>query len=452
MLTYPYLSRILGPERLGAVHFMEYSVGLLYSIASVGVPAYGVYRIAQLETLGRRKRDTYIHLTLLHVFLSILGFGIFYWLVREKTDWRYIQTILPIGLIHILANSAAADWYIQGKERFDFSSLRNFLIRLIGLIAIFWTIRDAADYEIYYWIILMSIGLTAIINTIWIRLDLRDDRIKEKAETTFQYRELMIFFMSSVLISCTDFLDVTMLGLLSNEEQIGYYSNAAKLIRLSLLIPMALNIVVTPQFSSAYASGNDRRPNEILNSSMQWLIYLAVPISILYLLYAKEVIFLIAGAQFEGSIEPMRWMAGIPLLVSLSNLLLYFGLSGTDKKMKTRIVFGVLTGMLLSGLLNYLLIPLMGAVGAAINSLIIECGFVILFANTLSVRIKWAELFKSLASCSIFIPIYWASSIIEGNLLIKLISVATCSVAGYVLIQKTVWKHSSLTELIRPRR
>ena len=137
LLSYPYLSRVLGPERLGAVHFIDYSIGLIYGIASLGIPAYGMYRIAQLQALGLNKRQAYLQMTVLHVSLSAIGFLFFYWALQGQTHLVFIQTLLPLAGIHLIANSASAEWYLQGRERFDIPAVRNLVLRTIGLIAIF---------------------------------------------------------------------------------------------------------------------------------------------------------------------------------------------------------------------------------------------------------------------------------------------------------------------------
>ena len=419
---------------------MDYAVGLIYSLASLGIPAYGLYRIAQLQALGISKRKIYLQMITLHVTLSIVGFGVFFWLMRDRASGQFIQAILLIGFIQLLANTVSADWYLQGRARFDIPAIRNLCLRTMGLFAIFWIVLSPSDYVMYYWIIAISVCLAAGINAAWIIHDLKKEEAIEST-TSIQWKELMLFFVGTVFVSSTDYLDATMLGLIRSEGEVGYYSNAAKLIRLSLVVPMALNLVISPQLSGHFALKDSQRSREILNQAVSWIIYLSLPICTLYLLYADQLIQLFAGDQFNPSIPLMRWMAGIPLFISLSNLFIYYGLFGLDRALKYRMVLGVVAGIFISILLNLWLIPLYGATGAAINSFIIELGFMVLFALWIKPIFKWTAHLKSLITCLLFLPVYFMIMQAPWNVLSKLMIGGISSVLIYLLMQHYVWKH-----------
>ena len=136
--------------------------------------------------------------------------------------------------------------------------------------------------------------------------------------------------------------------------------------------------MVFPQFSGIQAQQQPTRSVELLRKSVDWLIFLTIPISVLYLLFGKELVLVFSGPAFTNSISSVYWMAPIPLFISLSNLLLYYGLSSRPELQK-RIAVGVAVGILISIGLNSWLIPLYGAKGAAMNSFLTELGFLIFF-------------------------------------------------------------------------
>ena len=425
-------------------------MGLIYSIASIGIPAYGMYRIAQLKTLGLDTKPTYLKLTGWHLGLSLAVYGLFYLLVSHRTGWNFIHSLLPIGLIYLFANSAAAEWYFQGLERFDIPAIRNVILRSIGLIAMLMLIEIPADYETYYWIITISICCTTLFNTGWIAAQLKKPT-KRDITPAIRWPELFAFYIGTVFIGCTDFLDVTLLGLLGNEEQTGLYGNATKLVRFSLVIPMAFNLVVSPRFSSHQAKGDTALAQDLLTKSIEWIIFLAAPICMLYFLYAKELVLIFSGPAFSGSIEAIRWMAGIPLFIPLSNLLIYYGLTATSSKHNQTIAIGVIVGILLSVGLNYWLIPKFGSTGAAMNSLVIEFSFMIFFMLLLKPTLQWGRHVLTTLTCLTFIPIWM---LLEGTALLDLVKIligGTVSCLLYLIIQHRVWKHSFLSDIRNSR-
>lgn len=437
---------MLGPERLGAVNFLEYAVGLIWSLASLGIPAYGMYRVAQLQALRLPKRKIFWQMTTLHTLVSVISFGIFYWLVKDKTEWNYVQVLLPIGLLHLIGNCLQAEWYLQGMQRFDVTAYRTLVFRILGILAILYLVLKPDDFLTYYWIIVITVILSAVFNNYWIQKDLRTDGT-ELSTPMIEWRTLFLFYSGSVFISCTDFLDATLLGIFSNEEQLGYYSNAAKLTRISLVIILALNTVVYPQFSQDQALGNKVRLKEVLGRSVDWLLYLSLPICFLYWLYADTLVALISGPSFESSVPMVRWMAAIPLCISLSNLLIYYGLSAGDKRTKIRIVGGVLAGLLLSSGLNTWLIGRFGGLGTALNSMLIEAGFALFFILLMKPQLHGKMMATTLLTCLLFIPLHAAVSYTNWNDLSILLIGGISSLTLYAAIQHFVWKHTFLPEL-----
>jgi len=425
---------------------MEYAVGLIWSLASIGIPAYGMYRIAQLQALGLSKRTIFWQLIRLHTLFSVVSYGLFYWLVKDKSQWNYVQVLLPIGLFHLIGNCLQAEWYLQGMQRFDISAYRTMILRIAGVAAILFMIGSPGDYRIYYWIILTTVALSVLYNIYWIRRDLRTEA-PTRNHPTIEWKLLLLFYSGSVFISCTVFLDATLLGIFTNEEQLGYYSNAAKLTRISLVIILALNTVVYPQFSEQRAKGNQERLTELLSRSADWLLYLSLPICFLYWLYADVLVNLIAGEAFASSIPMVRWMAGIPLCISLSNLLIYYGLSAGNKTTKKWIVIGVAAGLLLSVGLNTWLIDRFGAVGTAINSMAIECGFAGFFILLLKPQLHLKRITTTFLSCLVFIPLHEALNVTSLTDLSKLLIGGICSGIIYLATQHFIWKHPILPEL-----
>lgn len=382
---------------------------------------------------------------ILHTVLSGLGFFIFYQLFKQHAGWTFIQPLFPLGACYVLANSVAADWYLQGREKFRLIAIRNFILRSAGLVILFLLVRSPADYYTYYWIIVVSVILTAAYNLYWIQTDLRAEQTLPETGRT-NWRELFIFFIATVFISITDFLDATFLGVLSNEAEVGFYTNAAKLVRLSLLVTLALNAVVFPQFAGFHSNEGSNRSREVLGRAIDWLIFLTIPVSILYLLFARELVHVFSGPAFEQSIASVQWMAPIPLFISLSNLLLYYGLSSRPH-LHTRIAIGVAAGIAISAALNSWLIPQYGAMGAAMNSAITECGFMLFFLAVIKPVIPYASVGKAVVSCLVFIPIFKGITLLELSDFEKLLLGGMSCLGVYVGIQHFYWKHPFLDDL-----
>ena len=77
IMTFPYISRVLGPEGFGVANFTTNLSGLFISLVSLGVPLYGMREIAKLKGRPDEIRKTTSELFILHLLYSLLGLLIY---------------------------------------------------------------------------------------------------------------------------------------------------------------------------------------------------------------------------------------------------------------------------------------------------------------------------------------------------------------------------------------
>lgn len=187
-----------------------------------------------------------------------------------------------------------------------------------------------------------------------------------------------VYATALFLIEANYKLDILLLGWLSSKEEVGLYAVAVQVGELLWQLPAAIGIVV---FSR---SANDRDP-------VRWQAELARSIRIslwltlaggLGLAAVSPILFdLMFGEEFARSISMTLWLLpGLIMMVVFK--LLNMDLAGKGKPFVS--LFIMLPTVALNVGLNYLLIPEMGGVGAAIASTCsyLVATFAMLFAYT----------------------------------------------------------------------
>ena len=109
---------------------------------------------------------------------------------------------------------------------------------------------------------------------------------------------------------------------------------------------------------------------------MRFVVMMALPMTVYFILFAREVIGLISGPEYAPAAMPMRVIMPTVLLIGLSNILGMQVLVPTDREKK--VLTAVVTGAAVDFVLNLLLIPYLGASGAAIGTLAAELAVVLL--------------------------------------------------------------------------
>ena len=190
---------------------------------------------------------------------------------------------------------------------------------------------------------------------------------KKGIKPLFELKQLISFsfplMIAGVLGAALAWTDTIFIGIYGSSSDVGIY-NAAYLIASSLMIIwLSFGEVFYPIISELYAKRAKTSISRIFEVSSRWIFILVLPIFVFILVFPTRAISLVFG---NGFLE-----ANLPLLILIVGYF-FITISGlTDQGLrtfkKTRFI-GVSTfiSFLMNILLNFLLVPPYGMVGAAI--------------------------------------------------------------------------------------
>ena len=82
LVTFPYVSRILGPEGLGKVEFANSIVSYFVLFTALGIPTYGMREIARVRDDEKLRSKTVWELTCILAFTVVFGYALYFTLVH----------------------------------------------------------------------------------------------------------------------------------------------------------------------------------------------------------------------------------------------------------------------------------------------------------------------------------------------------------------------------------
>jgi O-antigen/teichoic acid export membrane protein len=170
---------------------------------------------------------------------------------------------------------------------------------------------------------------------------------------------LGVMGLFAALINRVDFI---MLERMADMRQVGLYSAVYKVTTLLELFPLMVMATVYP-LMSRYASEDLEKLRELYKKSVLYLGIIGVPLGICVTIFAPIIVRLLFGSQFAGAER------GLMALV-WSTVFLYLALSGANLlismgREKVNLALNIVGAGLNIGL-NFLLIPSMGFIGAAL--------------------------------------------------------------------------------------
>ena len=373
LITYPYVTRVLGVEYLGRNNFVDSVVNYFSFASMMGMGVLGVREIAKCKNDKILLSKTFSSLVGLNLLTSIIAIIILLVSVflsarlRENTDLFYI------GAARILFNTLLVEWLFKGIEDFRYITVRSLIIRILYVTSVFVFIRSSEDYKLYFFLTSCTTFLNALCNLSYskrfIKFSFKTIDIKP------YWKPFIILGVYQLLVTTYTTLNAVFLGFVSDDTQVGYYTVVTKLYYIILSVFTAFTGVMLPKMSSLKSTGSMDEYNRLIGKSINVLFIIAFPIIIVSEICAPQIIGLLAGNDYYQSINIMRIIMPLVFVVGYEQILVIQILTslGKDKDILKTSIVGTLTAL---GL-NILLVPQFNAIGSAIVWLLSEISVLI---------------------------------------------------------------------------
>lgn len=366
LLTVPYISRVLGPTGVG-INATTNSVITYFLLAgTVGITMYGNREIAFIREDFEKRSQVFWEIELLQITtigLAYLAFCIFLFFQNQLKMYFFYQSFL------IIAGAFDISWFFMGLEDFKKTVLRNILVKIISLFAIFVLVKTKNDVGIY--ILILSLSQLLGNATLWPYLN-RIVRVP-KIATLHIFKHLkpsLSLFIPQVAITIYLAVNKTMLWQLDNVTASGYYDYSDKLIKLVLTIVTSTGTVMLPHIANLYARKKMKQVKEYLYISFDFVLFIAIPMCFGIAALATSLAPWFFGSEFTMVNKLLMIEAPVIILIGLSNVIGQQYLLPT-KQTRTYTV-SVVLGAVTNIVINIPLILKYGVYGAMIATLLSE--------------------------------------------------------------------------------
>ena len=441
VITFPYVSRVLGPENIGRINFIDYACQFLILFASFGIPYYGVREIAKAKADKRRVSLLISELIFIHIVMTFFSIGIFSVLIFFQPGEFSDKGLIALAATNILANAFGLEWMIHGMEDFKFLARRSLIVKMISLAAIFIFVRSASGYLNYYIILIASNVVILVIDLIYAAR--KNIGFIKPQNIRRHLKPLSIFFLTTVSLSLYTFFDTVILGMISGTLAVGFYTTGLKIIRLSQNLINDIGSVVLPRVSFLIEQGEKSEINRIVNKSLQYILTISIPFCAFLFFASHDIISVLAGKKFIASAGVLQLLSVLPLIAGITNLFFVQVLLPHGKE--KIILAGLVLGSAISIASNILLNPLYGEKGAALSCIAAEISIAVFLGIYALKHVRFQLPVKTIAgtivTAAAFIPvIFFCKRFFETSILVLITEVISCF-SVFVLIQLLFSNH-----------
>ncbi|MBR3365937.1 flippase [Candidatus Saccharibacteria bacterium] len=367
IITMPYLSRVLGAENIGIYGYTISIVSWFTLVCGFGITKYGQREIAYAQK-DREKRSAIFWELCLIKFVSVILFSIIFFLFfcigQEYANYYKVL------LLEIVAVFFDITWFFQGIEDFRKVVVRNSIVKIISILAIFVFVKNESDLMNYFLIYVASNFIGNV--TLWIKIGKYVDKPNFKfVKLKKHVKPMFSLFIPQVAISIYTILDKTMLGsMVSDISEVGYYEQSQKIIKIALTIVTALSVVMMPRISHTYANNDKEKVDKYMNMSFRFDWFMGVAIAVGIAAIAPTFVPWFFGAGFDKVATLLVWTSPVIIAIAFSSTIGSQYLVSVRKQSVQTVA--VVIGAIVNVSLNLLLIPHLESVGAIIATVVAE--------------------------------------------------------------------------------
>ena len=371
IVTFPSAARVLLPEGIGVVNFLQSILSYVVMLTSLGIPMYAVREVARhRDDVALRNRTT-VEILVLSAALCLLGYAAVWALGAFVPQINADLGLFYVLSLTILFTSLGANWFYQAVEDFKFITIRSLVIRLLSAAGLFLFVKSADDLLIYGFVIVGGTVGNNVVNFVHLRRFIPFGSVRwSELQVARHLRPAMRIFVLNFVTSIYLELNVVMLGFMKGDAAVGLFAAGNRLTQIVLTVVASLCVVVMPRCSNLFETGRMEEFAAVCRKSLHFVVAMSLPCTLGLIILSQAVVLIFCGGEFGEASRVLCWTAPVILFIGLSNV---FGLQVLyPQGRETLVIWSTVGGAVFNLLLNLLLIPRLAQEGAAISTFAAE--------------------------------------------------------------------------------
>lgn len=396
LITFPYVSRILLPEGTGKVSFATSVISYFALFAQLGIPTYGIRACAKIRDNRNELTRTVHEIFIINIIMMAIAYAAFVIALFTVPRLQEDKSLMLIISTTMIFNAIGMEWLYKALEQYTYITIRSIIFKFVALVAMFLLVHEKSDYVIYGGISILASSASNVFNFFHARKYI-GIRPAENYDLKRHWKPIAVFFAMSCATTIYAHLDTVMLGFMKTDTDVGYYNAATKIKGILVSVVTSLGTVLLPRASYYVEHRMMDEFKNITYKAINFVFLVATPLSVYFILFAKEGIFFLSGEAYAGAIVPMQVIMPTLLFIGLSNIM---GIQILVPLGKEKVVlYSEIAGAIIDMIINWFLIPSMASTGTAIGTVVAEA--VVAIWQYIALRDSVKEAYTSIK----FIPI-----------------------------------------------
>jgi O-antigen/teichoic acid export membrane protein len=369
------ISNYFGVKQLGEYNLIFSLLQMLSIISILGMDVFVIKTIPRLDQ-NTAKEGGLITKIFSTLILTSLVIAITFYvstpfieslIFRNSGEVRKYLKLLPFLIFPVSFNTLVPEILRAFNNLYMFSFLKNvaqsFSILLFMIILYFTGIQDSIT-ALYLGYILSFIFTIAVIFLFFKNRNISLISYDKYHESIIKHSSPMLLGTSIIFVISN--IDSFMISYFKGEYSVGIYSACLKIGLIITFILTSVTSYIVPSIAKSYHEKNYSNVKSLYNKATLLIIFLTIPIVLIIFIFGEEILKL-----FNQELTSYSNVLYTVLLMNLSNV--FFGpiiyiLSIMEKQNYVNKVLFI--SLVINILINWILIPKFGVIGAAIATII----------------------------------------------------------------------------------
>ena len=390
LLTFPYLVRVLGVEKFGLVSFAGAMISYFLILTDYGFNLTATREVSISRNDKIKLNEIFSSVMIIKSLLLIFSFLLLCILVfsMEKLKNEYKLYFFAFG--SVLGHVLFPQWFFQGMERMKYITFLNILSRFFFTLAIFIFVHQQSDYWKVPLINSLGFIVAGIVALYIIFKDFNIQFSFQKFQTLKHYLiDGWYLFLSTFMGNFYRNFNTLVLGFLTNNLYVGYYSIAERIVKIIQTLQSIAGNVLYPYFS-----GKISRDKEFFfnfhRKYFRIIIGIYIILTFLIFIFSPFIIYIVHGDYQKETICNLRLMS---IVIVIGGLNYYFGVLGLitmgyKKEFSKAVVITGVTNIIISIALVYLFKDIGASLSMILSEMLLLSILLIRITNIKTVNIN----------------------------------------------------------------
>ena len=372
LLVAVVLARVLGVENFGVYAFCMSIVQILTVPAMLGGGQLLVREVAAYQTKGeyhflrglltRFRQASFLASLFLVLLAGFIGY------IAYHGSQLLIPFLIALCTIPLLSAFRLQGAALRGLRYVLYQPLTQALRPALVIIivgSIYYFVQPNLGPEVALSAQFVGCAFLVLFTFVLLRrlLPIEAKNAQPKYETSRWIKSALPFVFASGMQILNKETSVIFLGILQTPEEVGLFRVAQ---RGALLIPFglqAVNMAIAPTISQMYTKGEKERLQRMISKSILAVMVFALPVALVLILGGKWILPFVFGQEYVPAYLPLVILCmGQLLNACMGSVGLILNMAGLERITAK----GVAIAAIINIVLNAVLIPFLGTIGAAI--------------------------------------------------------------------------------------